>query len=147
MKKLGQIAIGLFVVNNTAFDLINIPESTHLSIIYFSIMYFSFMLICVDQFIKSNPEYLRLLMGMRSLQSILFFIKHNYINTFSLVMGIGFAVRIVWELNKWNLAWNDYMLSVNNYEKGLLISFLTIALILIPITNDRRKRNFRNDNT
>lgn len=140
MNKLGQIAIGLFVVNNAAFDLINIQESTKLNVIFFSVMYFCFVLFCINEFIKSNKEYLRLLIGVRSLKNMLKFVKSNYLNSFSLVMGIGFAVRVVLELTKWSLTFDEYMVSVSDYEKSLLISFLMIALIIIPITNDRRAR-------
>ena len=120
--KLSQIAIGLFVVNNTAFDLINISNSTRLSIMYFAIMYLCFMLICLDEALKVNKLF-----------------------SFSSVMGMAFTVRILWELSKWNLIFNDYIVSVNNYEKGLLFAFLTISLILIPITNDRKFRGNRNN--
>lgn len=146
MNKLGQIAIGLFVVNNTAFDLINIPDSTKLNVIFFSIMYFCFLLICISEFYKANKEYIRVLKGIESLKNICKFVNNNYISSFSLVMGIGFAVRIVVELTKWPLPFDQYMISVNDFEKSLLFSFLTIALILIPIRNDRKYRILGNDN-
>lgn len=146
MNKLGQIAIGLFVVNNAAFDLINISNSTKLNVIFFSVMYFCFLLFCVNEFYRANKEYIRILKGIKSLKNICKFVSNNYISSFSLVMGIGFAVRIVVELTKWPLTWDQYLVSVSDFEKSLLFSFLTIALILIPITNDRTYRILGDDN-
>ena len=113
MKKLGQIAIALFVLNNTLFDLIATPENTKLSVLFFSFMYFSLLLICANEYINSN-------------------------STFGLVMGIGFTIRIIIELCKWNYPWEQYEVSVTNYEMGLLFSFLTIALLLTTISHDRK---------
>lgn len=107
MKKLGQISIALFVLNNTLFDLFAIPKSTKLNVLFFSFMYLSLLLICVNEFIGSKLT-----------------------DKFSFVMGIGFTIRIIIELFKWNYTWEQYEVSVTNYEQGLLFTFLTIALLL-----------------
>lgn len=119
MKKLGQISIVLFVIVNTLFDLISTSENTHLSIVFFSIMYLSFLLFCFyDIYIFWNRDKIK--------------------NSFSIVMGMGFTVRILWEISKWNLPYKMYMESVNNFERGLLFSFLLIALLLGAISHDRK---------
>jgi hypothetical protein len=119
MKKLGQIALGLFIVNNTVFDLINIPKNTHLSIMYFGFTYIAFMILALNLYLSQ-------------------------MDSFSLAIGVGFTVKLFWELSKWNMKYEDYMHSVNNYEKGLLFCFLIIALLLTAINYD--KRNNRNNN-
>jgi hypothetical protein len=119
MNKLGQIAIVIFILNNTLFDLINIPQSTHLSISFFAIMYFSFLLLCVNEWLRNK--------GM-----------------FNIIIGFGFTVKIFLELSKWHMPYKEYMLSVNNYEKNLLFAFLLIALLLTYIDYERRTNNNRN---
>ena len=121
MKKLDQIAIAFFVIINTLFDLINITDSTRLSIIFFSVMYMTLMVIVFNGAYTSwKTERIK--------------------DSFNIIMGIGFMVRIGWELSKWNLPFNEYIRSVNNYEKGLLFSFLLIALLLTAISHERKQR-------
>jgi hypothetical protein len=119
-EKLGRIAIGLFVVNNTAFDLISIYDNTRLNIMYFSIMYFCFLVFCVHDHFLEN-------------------IKQIKIFTFGSIMGVGFMARIVIELSKWNMSFVDYMKSVNNTEQNLLFSFFIITIILMYILHGRNK--------
>lgn len=116
MDKLVRIIIALFVLNNTLFELIALAENVRLNIIYFCLTYFCFFLLCLYELAK-----------------------YNYRDSFSLLMGIGFTVRIIIELTKWNMPWKAYMVSISSLEQGLLFSFLTIALILITITHERRK--------
>lgn len=122
---LGHIAIALFVVNNTLYDLIATYENTRLNIIFFSVMYLCLALFSINEHIR--------------------FSKRIELS-FSMVMGIAFAVRVGLELTKWNMTFKQYMESINNFEKGLLFSFLLIALLLIPITNARRDSEIRGTN-
>jgi len=117
MDKLGRIIIAIFVLNNTLYDLIAKFDNVKLNIVFFCLMYFCFFLICVGDIIKNNFK-----------------------DTFSLLMGIGFTIRIIIELTKWNMSYDGWLTSVNTIEQGLLFSFLTISLLVIYFSHERRKR-------
>jgi hypothetical protein len=129
---LGHIALGLFICMNSAFDLINIPKSTNLTILYFSLMYNTLLIWTIREYLLSLNKPLKwtkaLLSGDR----------------YFLAMGVGLLVRIIWELTKLGMGYDAYMKSVNNYQKSLLIIFFTIALLLIVVQNGRNKTNNRN---
>jgi len=59
-------------------------------------------------------------------------------------MSFAFLIRLIWENTKWGMSVDRYMDSVNNYEKSVLLAFISIYLILITINHDR-KRNINNN--
>ncbi len=129
--KLGHIAIGLFIVNNTVFDLVNVSESVFMSVMFFALLYLSLMIWTVKEYWYSR-EYVR---------NVIIKIKGDL---YFLVIASGLGVRVIWELYKGYEYWGDYdgyMTSVNSFEKGLLITFFMIASLLIVVTNGRNKNN------
>lgn len=115
MNKLAHISVAYFIVINTIYELFAPPSHTNLSILYFASVYITFMIYCINNWIKH---------------------KQNI----DVVIFIGFFTRLILELNKWGMSYEEYIRSVNNYEKSVLLAFLTIALTLAAISHDRRKR-------
>jgi len=133
---LGHIGISLFIIMNTSFELINIAENTVLSVLYFSIMYFTLLIWAIREYILSLPFSKHLLKyPFRWTKA------HLKGDRFFLAMGMGFLARIIWELTKIGMDYGVYMNSVNNYQRSLLIIFFNMAVLLIVIQNGRNKNN------
>ena len=115
MNNLAQIAIGLFIIANTLFELNNNPESVPFSILYFSALYLTLMLICLDRYLEKKKVFFK-------------------------YMSIAFATRLIWENTKWGMKFDEYIISVNNYEKSILFAFLTITILTTIIHHAGKNR-------
>lgn len=126
-NKLGHIAIGLFVLNNTAYDLFALPKNTNQTIMFFVLMYGALLIWTIREYLLSINNDLK-----AKIKGDMYF----------LAMSIGLAARLIYELTKWGMDYETYYQSVNNYEKGLLFTFLMIALLLIVVQDGKRKNNY-----
>ena len=116
MKYLAQISVSYFIIAHTIFELIDISNSVPLCIFYFSSMYISFILYCINNWLRDKL-------------------------LFDLMIALAFFIRLLWENAKWGLSFEEYMISVNSYEKSVLIAIFTITLLTSTIHHARKTRN------
>ena len=104
------IGLVLIALAEFIFDWKSNPESTNWSILYFSVMYFSFVLISIDIAYKNISE------SIRSL---------------SIALGVFFVALIGIELKFINAPWDIYIESVNRIELRSYAMYLLVTSIII----------------
>jgi len=111
MKEKLLIPVALFVVCQTAYDNFAPLQSTNWTIFYFASMYFSWFLM-----LYLLPK------GIKLSQKIPYFILEG-----------GILLYLFKILLKYNMGYQEFMVSVNNYEANLLIVCVIISCLTIYI--------------
>jgi len=105
------IPVALFIVCQALYDNFAPLQSTHWTVFYFASMYFSWFLM-----IYFLPK------GNKISQKIPYFV----------IQG-GIILYIINLMLKWNKGYEDYLVSVNDYEANLLIICIIISCLTIYI--------------
>lgn len=110
MKVLSYIPISMYVIVNAVYDFFHTSDSTHWSIFYFVGIYLSLLLWTIRE-------------ALSDLQAFLFFGS----------LGLGISIRMKIEIDKWNLPYEQYRISISDLEGDILIASLTIAVLLVVV--------------
>ena len=119
MIKLGHIAIALYVLSSTIYDVWGINRNVHWSVFYFTSMYISMLLFSSKLWLNS--------------------LKQDWFYFF--VSFIFFANATI-EAFRFNLTWEQYEAEISDPTNGIISTIITILILLIHYTHEfRNNRN------
>jgi hypothetical protein len=109
-KILNTLPMLIFIIGQFFYDWLAPTEHTKWSIIYFSLSHIGFLLVTIH--------------------NIIYF--KGYYKLFNIGLAFGFVLYIARQLTKWNMSYENYRISVNDFEQDVMISSV-IAIVSIII--------------